>query len=95
MLTASPARLPYSQPFTVSVDRARQIGQVALIRPEVLTHQTNTDQRFVELVFRVLGDDRLEVQGPPSAAHMPQGYALLFVLSDDGVPSVGRFARVG
>jgi hypothetical protein len=95
VLTSWPDRLTYGQPFGLGADRARQISQVVLMRPEVVTHLTNTDQRLLELEFKVTGDDRLEVQGPPSATHMPNGYVLLFVLNGDGVPSVGKFAKVG
>jgi hypothetical protein len=36
----------------------------------------------------------MTVQGPPTAAHMPRGYGLLFVLNQDGVPSVGKLLKV-
>ena len=65
------------------------------MRPEVLTHVTNTDQRLLELEFNVANDEKLEIKGPPSAAHMPRGYCLFFVLNNDGVPSVGKFVKVG
>jgi len=55
---------------------------------------TNTDQRLLELVFKIVNDETLEVQGPPTAAHMPRGYCLLFVLNRDGVPSVAKFVKV-
>ena len=69
--------------------------RVVLMRPEVLTHVTNTDQRLLELKFSVESDEKLEVQGPPTPAHMPRGYCLLFVLNNDGVPSVGKFVKMG
>ena len=89
-----PERIVPGQQFSVTLDQARQTGQVVLMRPEVLTHVTNTDQRLLELEFRVVNDQKLEVQGPPSLAHMPRGYCLLFVLNNDGVPSVGKFLKV-
>jgi hypothetical protein len=62
--------------------------------PEVLTHVTNTDQRLLELEFNVAADEALEIQGPPTPAHTPRGYCLLFVLNRDGVPSVGKFLKI-
>jgi hypothetical protein len=94
VIVEHPAELSPGQPFALGVNQARQIGQVVLMRPEVLTHVTNTDQRLLELEFKVLSDEKLEVQGPLSPAHMPQGYCLLFVLNNDGVPSVGKFLKV-
>ncbi len=95
LVTAHPERLAFGQSFNLRVDQARQVSQVVLMRPEALTHVTNTDQRLLELEFKVLGDDKLEVRGPAGATHMPQGYSLLFVLSNDGVPSEGKFIQVG
>jgi hypothetical protein len=94
VITQAPEQIAHGEPFQVEVNRARQTGQVVLMRPEVLTHVTNTDQRLLELEFKVSGDTRLEVQGPPSITLMPQGYCLLFVLNKDGVPSTGRFVQV-
>lgn len=89
-----PAQLSYNQTFTLRVNQSRQISQVVLMHPEVLTHVTNTDQRLLELEFKVLNDETLEVQGPLNAAHMPQGFSLLFVLNNDGVPAIGKFVKV-
>jgi len=89
-----PERIVPGQQFSVTVDQARQTGQVVLMRPEVLTHVTNTDQRLLELEFRIANDEKLEIQGPPALAHMPRGYCLLFILNNDGVPSVGKFVKV-
>jgi hypothetical protein len=94
VVTECPLELAYAEPFTLGVGHARQVAQVVLMRPQVLTHVTDTDQRLLELEFRVLSDDKLELQGPRNAAHMPQGYALLFILDQDGAPSVGRFVKV-
>jgi hypothetical protein len=90
-ITACPEQITYGEPFQIEVSNARQIGQVVLMRPEVVTHVTNTDQRLLQLEHRALNDEALEIQGPLNRAHMPQGYCLLFALDQDGVPSVGRF----
>jgi hypothetical protein len=95
VITDSPEQIAYAQPFTITVNQARHIGQVVLMRPEVLTHVTNTDQRLLELEFHVAHDEKLTIQGPAKASHMPRGYCLLFVLNQDGVPSVGKFLKVG
>ena len=89
-----PEQITYGEPFTVAVDQAPQIVQVVLIRPEVLTHVTNTDQRLLELRFERINYEKLEIQGPLTPAHMPRGVCLLFVLSKDGVPSLGKFLKL-
>jgi hypothetical protein len=94
VITAHPDKLSHGEAFRLDVNRARGVAQVVLMRPEVLTHVTNTDQRLLELEWKVLNDETIEVQGPPTRGHMPQGVAMLFVLNNDGVPSVGAFVRV-
>ena len=95
VIVDSPDQIVHGGIFSVKMNHARDIGQVVLMRPEVLTHVTNTDQRLLELEFRVANDERLEIQGPPGPAHMPRGYCLLFALNQHGVPSVGKFLKVG
>jgi hypothetical protein len=94
VITEVPERIAHSQPFSISVSHARQIEKVVLMRPEVLTHVTNTEQRLLELKFQVVSDEKLEIQGPPTPAHMPRGYCLLFILNHEGVPSIGKFLKV-
>jgi hypothetical protein len=95
VILEAPDRIAHGQSFSVRVNAARQIGQVVLMRLEVLTHVTNTDQRLLELEFRVANDEKLEIQAPSTPAHMPRGYCLLFVLNKDGVPSVAKFLKTG
>ena len=95
VITEYPEQIIYGQPFSIAVPETRQIGQVVLMRPGVLTHVTNTDQRLLELRFEAVNDEKLEIQGPPTPAHMPQGFCLLFILNKAGVPSVGKFLKVG
>jgi hypothetical protein len=90
-----PEQIAHGQPFSMTVDKASQIKSVVLMGLEVLTHVTNTDQRFLELKFSPVKDEKLEVQGPPTPTHMTRGYCLLFVLNQAGVPSIGKFLKVG
>ncbi len=94
LITDCPPRIGYGHPFPLGVDRAGRISRVVLMRPDVITHITNTDQRLLELRFRATGSESLEVDSPAYPAHMPAGYCLVFVLNDDGVPSVGQFLMV-
>jgi galactose oxidase len=94
VITEYPEQITHGGSFSITVDDARSIHKVVLMRPEVLTHVTNTDQRLLELVFNRVDDEKLEVQAPPTPAHMPRGYSLLFLLNHIGVPSVGKFIKV-
>jgi hypothetical protein len=93
-LLEAPAQIPYGQTFQVRVQAARPTAQVVLMRPQVTTHVTDTDQRLLELMIRARDGETLEVMSPLDRAQMPEGYCLLFILDDDGVPSVGKFLKV-
>ena len=80
----------------MTVAAARTIERAALIRQSSITHQTNTDQRYVELALLPGGDDNhIVLNAPPNGGVAPPGYYMLFVLSHAGVPSVAHWIRVG
>ena len=58
-----------------------------------VTHQTDTEQRVVQMEFTRTGNT-LRVAAPDGAhphAVAPPGYYMLFILNDKGVPSEGKF----
>jgi len=85
----------YGQEVTISVDRSADIARVALIRPGSVTHQLNTDQRYVGLTITQRTNGSLTVNAPPESGIAPPGYYMLFVVDNRGVPSVGQFVRLG
>jgi hypothetical protein len=58
------------------------------------SHHTDSEQRCVPLDFHRDGRCDLVLPLPESAAVVPPGYYMLFLLDDSGVPSVGRFIRI-
>jgi hypothetical protein len=88
-----PEQITYAEPFDLKVDNSRGISQVVLMRPEVLTHVTNTDQRLLELEFKTVNGEKLQVHGPLDRTHMPGGYCMIFVLNNEGIPSKGKFLK--
>jgi Domain of unknown function (DUF1929)/Glyoxal oxidase N-terminus len=89
--------IPSSATWNTSIDvyspDARAVREVVLVRAGSTTHQVNTDQRLVELPITERTENRLRVQTPPDATIAPPGWYLCFLLSPDGVPSMGRFIR--
>ncbi|MDB5882150.1 MAG: putative Galactose oxidase precursor, partial [Ramlibacter sp.] len=78
--------------FTINVDRTGVTGAV-LIAPGATTHGNDMHQRAVNLPVTVRGST-LTVKLPPSAALVPPGYYMLFVLDKTGAPSVAKFVQV-
>ena len=95
VIAGHPEQIQFHAEFSITVHQAEQIAKVVLMRPDVVTHVTNTDQRLVEITFTVRHHETLEVQAPPTPAVMPHGYCLLFVLDRNVVPSVGKFVKMG
>jgi hypothetical protein len=95
IIQACPETIGYEGHFEIEVESTQAIHQVVLMRPEVITHVTNSDQRLLELVFEKQGEGNLRVSSPPSRNHMPPGFCLIFVLDAAEVPSAGKFVHLG
>jgi hypothetical protein len=93
-ITRIDTSIRYDQAFEVSYQYTGAIKSVALIRPGAVTHAFDMDQRYVELVSSPSGTDRLTVQVPRDEHIAPPGYYMLFVLSENGVPSEAEFVHL-
>jgi hypothetical protein len=91
----SPAIIGYdpSQSFTVTLSASDTISSVVLARPGSTTHAFDMDQRLVGLAF-TQNANTLTVNWPPNSSVAPPGYYMLFVLNQQGVPSVAKFIQV-
>jgi len=78
---------------TVEVPVTGDVATARLVRPSAVTHMTDTEQRSVELgVEATDGGVRLTV---PAAENLtPSGWYMLFVVDENGKPSVGRWVHV-
>jgi Domain of unknown function (DUF1929) len=89
----APSKLGYDQAFTVRINKPETVGKACLIRLGSVTHAFNFGQRFVKLeVQNVTG--QLEMRSPNNANLAPPGFYYLFVLDQNGVPSVARTVRL-
>jgi len=98
-ISSAPATAHFGQPFTIGSPEAASIARVTLVRPMAVTHQTESNQRVIELCVRHHrghhGD--LIVTAPDGGsphAFAPKGYYMLFVLNAAGVPSVAKWIYV-
>lgn len=93
-LTTVPASVEVGERFQVGTPDAAAVRSVVLIRAGAVTHAFDQDQRLVTLSFEASAGG-LAVTAPATHALAPPGDYLLFAVSAEGVPSVGRFVRVG
>ena len=66
-ISAVPARVAYSRPFSLGTTQAGDIGSVALVAPATVTHSLNTSQRYVGLDFEAIGEGRFKSSVRPTA----------------------------
>jgi hypothetical protein len=92
VIGAVPEAIRKGDVFVIETPNAAEIQKVVLVRPMAVTHQTDTEQRIVQLNFQrsenKLYVDTLVVK---QANIAPNGYYMLFILNDKGVPSIARF----
>lgn len=95
-ITAIPAMVHHGQTFTIDSPDAPSIAKVVLIRPMAVTHQTDAEQRVLEMPLTHDPANPTQVSlvaphgGHPHAV-APKGYYMLFAVKNDGVPSEGKF----
>lgn len=80
--------------LSIRTPDANKISRVALVRCGSATHAFNPDQRYVTVNFRQAEWDLLTAFIPDEPAVLIPGYYLCFVLTEDNVPSEGKFVQI-
>jgi hypothetical protein len=93
VIISAPTTIAYGDPFIVETEEPGNIAAVTLVGLGAVTHAFDQNQRFVSLEFG------LHVTGPrafaPANANLaPPGHYMLFLIDDNGVPSVARIVRL-
>jgi len=73
------------------------VDKVVLMRPGAVTHHTDMDQRYIELSSDLdLTSDppRRFFKTPLNTAHAPRGWYMLFVVTNERVPSEAAWVRL-
>jgi hypothetical protein len=94
LITKYPKNISYAKTFEIESPQSPDIIDVALIRSTVTTHCVNTEQRYVGLKFSSKDSSTLAVELPSNKNLVPPGHYLLFILNNDGVPSIAPFVQV-
>jgi hypothetical protein len=91
-ISSAPTSISYNSQFTVDTPDAANISSVVLMRNGAVTHAFNMDQRMVGMSFAA-GSESLTVT-TPSNDMAPPGYYMLFLVNNQGVPSVASMVQV-
>jgi len=90
VLISAPAEITYNSTVLIEIEPGTTIDRVTFIRYSTTTHQTNTDQRFIELeIIGTTAEGKVGIRMPVNGALAPPGNWMLFVLKE-GVPSVAK-----
>ncbi|KAL2913493.1 hypothetical protein HK105_206953 [Polyrhizophydium stewartii] len=91
VISKAPTTLTHKSTFIVELSSSiSNVARATFIRYTTTTHQTNTDQRFIELKILYSTSNSLVLQAPDTAGRAPPGNWMLFILDKDGVPSVAK-----
>ncbi len=93
-ISSAPTEITINARFTVGTPD-RDVTRAVLVAPGATTHGVDMNQRHIELRVTGAADGTgIGLQAPANANAAPPGYYMLFLLNDDGVPSVSRFVRL-
>jgi hypothetical protein len=95
-ITAVPPLVHHGQNFVIHSPHAASIAKVVLVRPMAITHQTDGEQRVLEMPLthdtaHVTHISLTAPHGGHPHAVAPKGYYMLFAITNTGVPSEGKF----
>lgn len=96
VITVIPTLVHHGQTFEIESPDAPSISKVVLVRPMAITHQTDGEQRVLEMpiMHDPANPARLSLVAPHGGhphAVAPKGYYMLFAVKSNGVPSEGKF----
>lgn len=90
-ITSAPNAVGYDTSFAVETPDPATIASAAFLRPGSVTHSNDMEQRYIGLAITARTTSNLTLQSPPNVNVAPPGHYMLFVLNEQGVPSIGKF----
>ena len=94
VVTEAPKQASLGDTLSIGTPDAQSITAVNLLRPGAVTHAQDQSQGINRLSFTTT-DSGLSVQLPDNGNVLLPGYHMLFVINDDGVPSVASWIKIG
>ena len=92
-ISAAPSAVDFDEVFAVGTPDPGAIEQVVMMRVSSVTHSVDFEQRRIPLEFSV-SEGGLSVKAPRNANIAPPGYYMLFLIDENGVPSVAEMVKV-
>jgi hypothetical protein len=93
-ISSAPSSVTYGQAFSVTTTSPATIAKVTWIRLSTVTHATNMNQRLNYLTFSATGASTFSVTAPANRNLAPPGHYMLFLVDEQGVPSVAKIVQI-
>ena len=94
VIGAAPAQCTYGQAIQIKSPQAGNIKWASLIRPCVTTHSFDGSQRLVDLDITARRAANLMATVPANRNLTPPGWYMLFLVDNQGIPSMAHWIQV-
>jgi Domain of unknown function (DUF1929) len=94
VIDVAPQLVTYGEVITIETPQAADIQWIHVIKPSVLTHSANCEQRLVDVPFNINGATTLMASVPNQPNLAPPGWSMLFITDRDGRPSAAAWVRL-
>jgi hypothetical protein len=96
VISSAPDLVHHGQSFSIESPDAASIVKVVLVRPMAVTHQTDSEQKVIEMpyIHDHANPTRLTLTAPHGGhphSLAQQGYYMMFAINNNGVPSVAKW----
>lgn len=96
VISSAPSLVHHGQSFVIESPDAASIVKVVLVRPMAVTHQTDSEQKVLEMpyVHDHANPTRLTLTAPHGGhphSLAQQGHYMMFAINNSGVPSVAKW----
>jgi hypothetical protein len=93
-IVSAPSKVRWGDVFAVKVVPRVPAQSAVLVAPGATTHGDDSTQRLVTLKVQRRYTGGIDLVAPPTRGVAPPGHYMLFVLNQDGVPSVASWVRL-
>ncbi|MCH8806774.1 MAG: DUF1929 domain-containing protein [Planctomycetes bacterium] len=95
-ISSAPSLVHHGRDFVISSPEAETITKVVLVRPMAVTHQTDSEQKVIEMANRHdhANPSQIMVTAPNGLhphSHAQKGYYMMFAVNAQGVPSTAEW----
>lgn len=98
VITTAPTLVHHNAEFSIESPQAATLVKVVFVRPMAVTHQTDSEQRVIELLPFIhdhVTPTRIRLRAPDGGGHphpmAPRGHYMMFAIDINGVPSVATW----